>query len=76
MKPQEAQTLLTCPLNTSVRVTRVLDQVLASVDGRKPVWMSEPDDFVTAVAQRAPLEFDRAFDRWRELVTLPPARRG
>ena len=46
---------------------RVLDQVLASVDGRKPVWMSEPDDFVTAVAQRAPLEFDRAFDRWREL---------
>ena len=29
--------------------------------------MSEPDDFVTAVAQRAPLEFDRAFDRWREL---------
>jgi len=26
MKPQEAQTLLTCPLNTSVRVTRVLDQ--------------------------------------------------
>jgi hypothetical protein len=46
---------------------RVLDQVLASVDGRKPVWMSEPDDFVTAVAQRAPLEFDSAFDRWREL---------
>src|SRR5258705_3449791 len=26
VKPQEAQTLLTCPLNTSVRVTRVLDQ--------------------------------------------------
>ena len=46
---------------------RVLDQVLASVDGRKPVWMSEPDDFVSAVAQRAPQEFDRAFDRWREL---------
>ena len=46
---------------------RVLDQVLGSVNGRKPVWMSEPDDFVTAVAQRAPLEFDRAFARWREL---------
>jgi len=46
---------------------RVLDQILASVDGRKPVWMSDPDDFVTAVAQRAPQEFDRAFDRWREL---------
>jgi hypothetical protein len=46
---------------------RVLDQILASVDGRKPVWMSEPDDFVSTVAQRAPQEFDRAFDRWREL---------
>ncbi|MGY3441323.1 DEAD/DEAH box helicase [Bradyrhizobium sp. USDA 4473] len=46
---------------------RVLDQILASVDGRKPVWMSDPDDFVTTVAQRAPQEFDRAFDRWREL---------
>ena len=29
--------------------------------------MSEPDDFVSAVAQRAPQEFDRAFGRWREL---------
>jgi Lhr-like helicase len=46
---------------------RVLDQILASVDGRKPVWMSEPDDFVSTVALRAPLEIDRAFDRWREL---------
>jgi DtxR family transcriptional regulator, Mn-dependent transcriptional regulator len=26
VKPQEAQTLLTCPLNTPVRVTRVIDQ--------------------------------------------------
>jgi hypothetical protein len=26
VKPQEAQTLLTCPLNTLVRVSRVLDQ--------------------------------------------------
>lgn len=46
---------------------RVLDQILASVDGRKPVWMSERDDFISAVAQRAPQEFDRAFVRWREL---------
>ena len=46
---------------------RVLDQILASVDGRKPAWMSDPDDFVSAVAQRAPEDFDRAFDRWREL---------
>jgi Lhr-like helicase len=46
---------------------RILDQILASVEGRKPAWMTEPDDFVTRAAQRAPLEFDRAFDRWREL---------
>jgi Lhr-like helicase len=46
---------------------RVLDQILASVDGRKPLWMSEPDDFVSSVGLRAPQDFDRAFDRWREL---------
>ncbi len=46
---------------------RVLDQILASVDGRKPAWMSDPHDFVSTVAQRAPHDFDRAFDRWREL---------
>ncbi|WP_342739906.1 DEAD/DEAH box helicase [Bradyrhizobium sp. B117] len=46
---------------------RVLGQILASVDGRKPVWMNDPDDFVSSVALRAPQEFDRAFDRWREL---------
>lgn len=48
-------------------MSRVLDQILASLDGRKPVWMNEPDEFVASVAQRAPREFDRAFDRWREL---------
>jgi Lhr-like helicase len=46
---------------------RVLDQILASVDGKKPVWMGEPKEFVSEVARRAPQEFDRAFDRWREL---------
>jgi len=46
---------------------RVLDQVLSSVKGPKPVWMGDPDDFVLEVAMRAPQEFDRAFERWREL---------
>jgi Lhr-like helicase len=46
---------------------RILDQILASMEGRKPAWMIEPHEFVAQVAQRAPLEFDRAFDRWREL---------
>ncbi len=46
---------------------RVLDQVLASVDGRKPAWLDDPYDFVASVASLAPGHFDRAFDRWREL---------
>ncbi|CEJ11283.1 ATP-dependent RNA helicase DbpA [bacterium YEK0313] len=46
---------------------RILDQILASVEGLKPAWMTDPEDFVAQVAQRAPLEFDRAFGRWREL---------
>ena len=46
---------------------RVLDQVLASLDGRKPVWMGDPDDYVKEVATHAPAEFNSAFDRWREL---------
>jgi Lhr-like helicase len=46
---------------------RVVDQILHSLDGRRPAWMSDPDDFVAGVAQRAPWEFDRAMDRWREL---------
>lgn len=48
-------------------MTRVLSQILASVDGPKPAWMTGPDEFVAQVAERAPLEFDHAFDRWREL---------
>lgn len=46
---------------------RVLDQILASGDGRRPVWMGDADVFVSTVAQRAPHELDRAFGRWREL---------
>ena len=45
----------------------VLDHILSSVDGRKPVWMGDADDFVLEVAMSAPQEFDRAFDRWRDL---------
>lgn len=53
--------------STHSPMKRVLDQILASVDGPKPVWMGGSDDFVSDVAQRAPQEFDRAFDRWRDL---------
>lgn len=46
---------------------QVLDQILASVGGAMPVWLGDPDDFILAVARKAPDEFDAAFDRWREL---------
>ena len=46
---------------------RVIDQILAAVDGAKPAWMSSPEEFVLEVATQAPKAFDRAFDRWREL---------
>lgn len=46
---------------------RVLDQILASMDDKIPAWMGDIDDFILDVATRAPQEFDRAFDRWREL---------
>ncbi|WP_029011365.1 DEAD/DEAH box helicase [Azospirillum halopraeferens] len=46
---------------------RVLGQIVVSVGGVRPVWMGNPDDYVTDVATQAPVEFDRAFERWREL---------
>ena len=45
----------------------VLDQILSSVNGRMPAWLTDADDFLFSVAQRAPQNFDHAFDRWREL---------
>jgi Lhr-like helicase len=67
---QEVIDVITRPgLVTAARapMKRVLDQILASMDGKKPAWMGDEDDFILEVAMRAPQEFDRAFDRWREL---------
>lgn len=46
---------------------RVLDQILAADGGATPIWMDDAEEFVLHVAMNAPKEFDRAFDRWREL---------
>lgn len=46
---------------------RILAQILTSVGGRKPQWMSDPDDFISEVATKSPAALDDAFDRWREL---------
>lgn len=69
LKPQIRDVIVRPELATAAHapMKRILDQILASVEGRKPVWMSDPDEFVVQVAQRAPVEFDRSFDRWREL---------
>ncbi len=45
----------------------VLEQVLLSVGDVPPVWLEDENAFVARVAADAPGEFDRAFDRWREL---------
>lgn len=46
---------------------RILEQILASTVGSKPAWLGDVDDFIREVADGAPKEFDRAFDRWRDL---------
>ena len=54
-----------------VEMRKVLDRILASVDGAKPpLWMGDPgnlDNFALGIAQRTPERFDRAFERWRQL---------
>jgi len=46
---------------------KVLGQVLDSLGETLPVWMDDPDTHVQKVAKNAPVEFDSAFDRWRDL---------
>lgn len=50
-----------------IPMKRVLDQILAADNGAAPIWMGEAEEFVLHVAMNAAKEFDRAFDRWREL---------
>ena len=69
LKEEIREVILNSGLVTSARapMKRVLDQILTSVDNKPPIWMGDPDDFVLEVAMKAPQEFGRAFDRWREL---------
>jgi Lhr-like helicase len=52
----------------------VLDQILASDEGGKPVWMGDPYEFLLEVANGAPKAFDNAFGRWRELYASARAQ--
>ena len=69
LKPEISEVIERPKLASVARapMKRVLDQILDSLHGRNPVWMSEPDRFVSEVAEGAPLEFNRAFKRWRDL---------
>lgn len=55
------------PGRAQIAMRRVLDQVLVSLGDIPPAWLGDADDFVARVAAEAPVEFDRSFDRWREL---------
>lgn len=50
-----------------VAMRRVLNQILASLGEKNPIWMDDPDEFCQGVAAWAADEFDRKFNRWREL---------
>lgn len=46
---------------------RVLQQILSSLGDDIPDWLSDDKAFVADVARNAPKEFDRGFQRWRDL---------
>ncbi|MBP7948733.1 MAG: DEAD/DEAH box helicase [Verrucomicrobiales bacterium] len=46
---------------------KILEQILESVNGIRPSWLGNVDEFVDSVAQQALNRFDEAFGRWREL---------
>jgi len=46
---------------------QVVEQILETVEGERPVWLGDLDSFVREVASSAPERFNDAFDRWREL---------
>lgn len=49
------------------RMRPVLAEILNSLDGPRPDWLKDEEDFLRRIAEGAPKAFDRAFDRWRDL---------
>lgn len=41
------------------------------MDGKKPAWMGDEDDFILEVAMGAPQEFDRVLDAGASSTILP-----
>jgi len=69
LKPEILETIRHPALVTTclAPMKQVLDQILSSVGGARPVWLGNPDEFIREVAAKAPDRFDEAFKRWREL---------
>lgn len=53
---------------------RVLEALLDHFDGPQPDWLIDPDAWVRQTAASADQEFDRAFNRWRELYASARAQ--
>ena len=54
-------------MRAAAPMQRVLDQVLASLNGVVPHWLGDAAEFVRVAAETAPTSLDQAFKRWREL---------
>lgn len=69
LKPEIVKTISDAGLATRAQgpMRRVLDQILVSLESERPIWLGDIDAFVARIAAEAPIELDRAFDRWREL---------
>ena len=56
----------------SRRAASRIESVLAALEedyaGDRPYWYTGREAFTRAVIERAPIDFDRAFDRWRDLL--------
>ena len=56
----------------SRRAASRVESVLAALEedyaGDRPYWYTGREAFTRAVIERAPIDFDRAFDRWRDLL--------
>ena len=56
----------------SLRTVSRIESVLAALEvdyaGDRPYWYTGREAFTRAVIEGAPIDFDRAFDRWRDLL--------
>lgn len=57
------------------RMEGLLDQVTGELSERTAPWFTNRSDYAATVAASAPVEFDRAFKRWRDLFAAAEQQR-